>query len=190
MEPLHSKSPAISPLRTSALAMLVGIALMLVVRAASAQNSTDSRVPDRSQTIKLSGPRVGLTFLSESARDTLRLKHDIDVGSVISQFGWQFERQFLGKPGGLAALNEWILLIGGLDQGVFLPSLSWIVGVRGQNGAEVGVGPNITPIGVGLVASAGVTYRASTMNIPLNFAVVPSKSGPRVSIITGFTLNK
>ncbi len=164
-------------------------ALLAMASVAGAQNSTDPRVPVRSQTIKLSGPRVGMTFLTEQTRDSLAA-HDIDVGSVITQFGWQFERQFLGQPGGLAALNEWIILIGGLDQGAFLPSVSWIVGVRGQGGAEIGVGPNVSAAGVGLVASAGVTYRSSTMNIPLNFAVVPSKAGARVSIITGFTLNK
>lgn len=189
METLHQKSPTIRPFRTAAVVLLAGIVLTLVVRTASAQNTADPRVPDRSQTIKLSGPRVGLTFLTEQTRDSLSA-HGIDVGSVITQFGWQFERQFLGKPGGLAALNEWIILIGGLDQGVFLPSVSWIVGVRGQGGAEIGVGPNVSAAGVGLVASAGVTYRSSTMNIPLNFAVVPSKAGARVSIITGFTLNK
>jgi hypothetical protein len=147
-------------------------------------------VPDRTQTIKLSGPRFGMTFLTDATRDSIFARTDTKVSSVITQFGWQFESQFLGKPDGLAAVNEWIVLIGGLDQGIFLPSVSWIVGVRGQGGAEIGVGPNLSPTGVGLVAAAGVTYRSSTMNIPLNFAVVPSQAGPRVSIITGFTLNK
>ncbi len=189
MEAQHPKTPSAKPFRAATLAIVAGIALTLVTQVASGQNSADPRVPDRSQTIKLSGPRVGLTFLTEATRDSLAA-HDIDVGSVITQFGWQFERQFLGKPGGLAALNEWVILIGGLDQGAFLPSVSWIVGVRGQGGAEIGVGPNVSAAGVGLVASAGMTYRSSTMNIPLNFAVVPSKAGARVSIITGFTLNK
>ncbi|MDQ8164478.1 MAG: hypothetical protein P3A28_01800 [Gemmatimonadota bacterium] len=189
METQHMKTLTAMPLRTAAVMIVAGVALTLLAQAASAQNTADPRVPDRSQTIKLSGPRVGLTFLTEETRDTLAA-HDIEVGSAITQFGWQFERQFLGKPGGLAALNEWIVLIGGLDQGAFLPSVSWIVGVRGQGGAEIGVGPNVSLAGVGLVASAGVTYRSSTMNIPLNFAVVPSKAGARVSIITGFTLNK
>jgi hypothetical protein len=169
--------------------LAIALAISIPCTIASAQAPADSRVPDRTQNIRLSGPRVGLTFLQQEFRDSLRA-HDIEVSSVITQFGWQFENQFLGKPGGLAAVNEWIVLIGGLDQGAFLPSVSWIVGVRGQGGAEIGVGPNISAAGVGLVAAAGITYRSSTMNIPLNFAVVPAKTGPRVSIITGFTLNK
>lgn len=122
-------------------------------------------------------------------RDSLK-NHDIDVGSVIRQFGWQFEKQFLGTGGGLVAVNEWVVLVGGLDQGTFLPGVSWIVGLRGKGGAEVGVGPNVSVAGFGLVAAAGVTYRAGTLNIPLNFAVVPSRDGARVSIISGFSLTK
>lgn len=163
-------------------------ALAITVRA-NAQATTDPRVPDRSEATRLSGPRFGITFLTQAMQDSLKA-HDIKVGSVITQFGWQFEQQFLGQPGGLAAVNEWIVLVGGLDQGTFLPSLSWIVGVRGQGGAEVGVGPNLSAAGVGLVAAAGVTYRASNMNIPLNVAVVPTKQGARISLITGFTLSR
>ena len=164
------------------------VCTVAVVSQANAQ-AADPRVPDKSSNIKLSGPRFGVTFLNEKMVDSLKA-HGINVGSVITQFGWQFEKQFLGEPGGLAAVNEWILLVGGLDQGTFLPSLSWIVGVRGQGGAEFGVGPNVSAAGVGLVAAAGVTYRTGAMNIPLNFAVVPTRDGARVSIITGFTLNK
>jgi hypothetical protein len=87
-------------------------------------------------------------------------------------------------------LNEWVLLAGGLDQGVLLPSLNWLVGLRTRDGAEFGIGPNITPVGVALAIAAGVTFRAGVLNIPMNFAVVPSKAGLRVSMLTGFTLRK
>jgi hypothetical protein len=174
-------------------AAVIGALLVGIGAPARAQGTStagpDPRLPEQMMTTKLSGPRFGLTFLSPQFQDSLKA-HDIEVGSVITQFGWQFEKQFLGTPGGLAAVNEWIVLIGGLDQGAFLPSASWIVGLRGANGAEVGVGPNLSPAGLGLVAAVGMTYRTSSMNIPLNFAVVPAKTGARVSIITGFTLTK
>jgi hypothetical protein len=109
---------------------------------------------------------------------------------VITQFGWQFERQFYSKGSGLTAVNEWVVLIGGLEQGVALPSASWIVGLRTRDGAEFGVGPNITPSGVALAIAAGVTFRAGALNVPMNFAVVPSKSGVRVSMLTGFNFRK
>ena len=74
---------------------------------------------------------------------------------TISQFGWQFEKQFYAKDSGVAVLNEWIVLLGGLDQGVALPSLSWMVGMRTANGTEFGVGPNVSASGVALAIAAG-----------------------------------
>ena len=87
-------------------------------------------------------------------------------------------------------MTECVLLLGGLDQGVAIPSLSWLVGARTKEGAEFGVGPNITPAGVALAIAAGMTFRAGTLNVPVNFAVVPSKSGTRVSVLTGFSLRR
>ena len=88
----------------------------------------------------------------------------------------------------VAALFQ--VLVGGLEQGVALPSVNWLVGLRTKEGAEFGIGPNITPLGVGLVVAAGTTFRAGILNIPVNFAMVPSKSGIRVSILTGFNTKR
>jgi hypothetical protein len=140
-------------------------------------------------TIDLAGPRFGVTMLPDGVIDKLREK-DIQVGTSISQFGWQFEKQFYSKKDGPTVLNEWVALIGGLDQGVAIPSVSWLVGLRTKEGAEFGIGPNVTPAGVALAVSAGVTFRAGILNVPLNFAVVPSKSGTRVSVLTGFVLRR
>jgi hypothetical protein len=171
----------------AAVAGALALTIAVSAQAQGAPAGADPRLPGSMDPVKLSGPRFGMTFLSPEFRDSLSA-HDINVASVITQFGWQFEKQFLGTPGGLAAVNEWVLLVGGLDQGAFLPSASWIVGLRGANGAEIGVGPNLSPAGLGLVAAVGMTYRTSSMNIPLNFAIVPAKTGPRISLITGFTL--
>ena len=62
----------------------------------------------------------------------------------------------------MAAVNEWVVLLGGLEQGHVLPSLNWLVGLRTREGAEFGIGPNVTPAGVALVFAAGVTIRAET----------------------------
>ena len=78
----------------------------------------------------------------------------------ISQFGWQFEKQFYSKGSGVAAVNEWVLLVGGLDQGVMMPSASWMVGLSTREGTEFGVGPNVTPAGVALAFAAGVTHQS------------------------------
>jgi hypothetical protein len=109
---------------------------------------------------------------------------------MITQFGWQAERQFFTRDSGVSAVNEWVLLLGGLDQSVALPSLSWLVGLRTREGAEIGVGPNITPAGVALAFAGGVTFRTGVVNVPMNVAIVPSSAGTRFSFLTGFTLRR
>jgi hypothetical protein len=161
--------------------------LLGVVAPVSAQ--TVIPPPPPAKTVSLSGPRFGVTSLSDGVVAKLR-ERSIDVRPMITQFGWQFERQFYSKDSGVAAVNEWVVLVGGLDQGVVLPSLSWLVGLRTKEGTEVGVGPNVTPVGVALAFAAGVTLRAGIMNVPMNLAVVPSKAGTRVSFLTGFNMRR
>lgn len=147
-------------------------------------------IPPPAATVSLSGPRIGVTHLDDGVRGRL-LEREIDVRNVITQFGWQFEHQFFTKnDGGLTALNEWVVLVGGLEQGVTLPSVSWLVGLRTSGGSEFGFGPNVTPAGVAMAFAAGTTFRAGPMNVPVNVAVVPSKAGMRVSFLTGFSLRR
>jgi hypothetical protein len=145
--------------------------------------------PPLAKTVSLAGPRYGFTFLDDRIVEKLK-DENIDVKNGISQFGWQFERQFYSKEDGPTVLNEWVVLVGGLDQGVALPSINWLVGMRTREGAEFGLGPNVSPAGVALALAAGVTFRAGVLNIPMNFAVVPSNNGMRVSMLTGFTLRR
>jgi hypothetical protein len=144
-------------------------------------------LPTVARTANLSGPRFGLTLLAEGVVQKLEERH-INVGPHISQFGWQFEKLFFTKDSGVAMVTEWVGLVGGLEQSVVLPSLSWLVGIRTRDGAEFGLGPNITPAGSALVLATGMTFHTGALNIPVNVAVVPSKSGTRVSVISGFSL--
>jgi hypothetical protein len=147
-------------------------------------------LPPIAKTADLSGPRFGLTLLADGVVKKLEEERAIAVGPYISQFGWQFEKQFYTKDSGVTMVTEWVALIGGLEQSVALPSLSWMVGVRTRDGAEFGLGPNISPAGTGLVLATGMTFRTGALNVPVNVAVVPSKSGARVSVLTGFSLRR
>src|SRR5262245_25620476 len=91
----------------------------------------------------LSGPRFGLTILSPNTVEALRVDHDIVVQPIVSQFGWQFEHSFYVNDDGLSVLTEFVPLLSGLEQGVALPSLNWMVGIRSGAGTEFGLGPNI-----------------------------------------------
>jgi hypothetical protein len=177
-----------------------------IVGAVAAPASSQTTPPPATKPPGLSGPRFGVTFLSNSLVRKLAEDDDIDVASVVSQFGWQFEKQFTTTDTGPTLVTEWVLLVGGVEQGVFLPSLSWLVGMRTMNGVEFGVGPNLTPVGAALVIAAGRTFRAGDLNVPVNLAVVPSRvtresfggppkfrlietheTGLRVSLLFGFS---
>jgi hypothetical protein len=146
-------------------------------------------IPPPANVVSLSGPRFGVTYLDDGVRAKLSENY-LDVTPTITQFGWQFEQQFYTSGSGLTALNEWVVLLGGLEQDVAIPSLSWIVGLRTSSGSEFGFGPNLTPPGVALAIAAGTTFRAGPMNVPVNVAVVPSKAGLRISFLTGFSIRR
>ena len=150
-------------------------------------SATAQTLPPIAKSADLSGPRFGLTLLSDGMVQELN-KRGIEVRPYISQFGWQFEKQFFTRDSGVTMVTEWVGLVGGLDQSVALPSLSWLVGVRTRDGAEFGIGPNITPAGTALVLATGMTFRAGILNIPVNVAAVPSRAGTRVTLLTGFSL--
>ena len=165
-------------------------ALGMVTLATAAPAWSQTTVPPRvTREVNLSGPRFGMTLLSPGTVDALA-EREITVNPLISQFGWQFERRLYTSAEGVSALMEWVPLLSGLEQGVALPSLNWLVGIRTASGAEFGIGPNVTPIGTGLVVAAGITVRSGALNVPLNFALASSKSGVRVSIMTGFNIRK
>ena len=172
-------------MRAAVLTMLfTTIALPVMAQTASPDVTIP---PPPLKTVSLSGPRFGVTALSDGIVAKLQ-ERSIEVSSNITQFGWQFEKEFYGRQGGVAALHEFVFLVGGLEQGVALPSLNWLVGLRTANGAEFGIGPNVTPVGVALTLAAGVTFRSGALNVPMTFAVVPSKAGTRISMLTGFNL--
>jgi hypothetical protein len=161
----------------------VCFALITAFAAGSAQQPSDLvRQTNRS------GPRVGMTYLGGSIRQLLKVDHDLNVGSVITQFGWQVEHQLAGLEGGPVALSDVIVLVGGLDQGTAIPSLTWLCGVRLPNNVEFAVGPNLTPASVALALAVGKTFRAGALAVPMNIAVVPGRVGTRVSFMTGFNV--
>lgn len=164
------------------------VAALLLAAAVVLPDAAPAQQPDDVRKIARSGPRFGVTWLSPATVDTIYARYDIDVLPVITQFGWQFEKQWTSFDQGPVALNEFVLLLGGLDQGVVIPSLTWLVGIRTPGSFELGVGPNATAAGVALAISTGYTFRAGMLNVPLNMALVPSRYGMRASILTGFNI--
>ncbi len=136
--------------------------------------------------VAANGPRIGLTVIG-NGKIKNRLADELGVSNVISQFGWQFESRLFQLPNGTAGLLEFVPLIGGLDQGAFLPSGSLVLGIRSRGGVEFGVGPNLSLAGAGLAIAAGTTIQGKYINVPLTVACVPSRDGFRSSFLIGFT---
>ena len=184
---MHTSHTPSAVTRRSAIRHAAHGAVLTLLLCTSALSQTTTNLPPIAKTADLSGPRFGLTLLADGVVKKLE-ERDIKVGPQISQFGWQFEKLFYTQDSGVTMVTEWVALVGGLEQSVVLPSVSWMVGVRTRDGAEFGIGPNITPAGTALVLATGMTFRAGALNIPVNVAVVPSKAGTRVTLLSGFSL--
>jgi hypothetical protein len=113
------------------------------------------------------------------------------VAPLMTLFGWQFEKQFnTGQPTLPTPVTELVAFAGGMEQGVVLPSASWLVGVRKTNGWEAAIGPTLTGAGVQLALAAGVTHTVGNINVPLNLAVAPGRRGAAISITSGFNVKR
>lgn len=130
----------------------------------------------------LSGPRVGFTYITPgSLIDNLSDLPNIgEANPVIAQFGWQLEARFM-DAGTTAGIVEFIGMIGGFEQGLFLPSVSTLVGFRKSSGFELAMGPNLSLSGVGMVLGAGFNFKSGNLNFPVNIAYVPSISKSKIT---------
>ena len=167
--------------------MLALVAVVVYSMPAAAQNVL--LPPPTPKEVNLSGPRFGVTALSDSLINDLAAR-GYQVRPLISQFGWQAERAFYRADSGVAAMTEIVVLLGGLENNLIIPSFTWLVGMRGTNGAEFGIGPNLSPAGAALALAGGVTFRHGYLNVPVNVAIVPSKMGTRISLLTGFNMRR
>lgn len=105
---------------------------------------------------------------------------------LISLYGWQFEWRYFETPSGAQGLVEVIPLVGGLEQGMFIPSLNTLVGFRTPDGFEVGFGPSISLTNPGFIMAIGQNTSFDNINFPVNFSLATSRDGMRFSFLIGF----
>ena len=169
--------------------VLLAVALGAMAAPLQAQVAGDPAfVPETGNWVSLSGPRFGATVVTGEAADVMR--EDFGLNPVLFQFGWQFERRFFDSSAGIGGVTELILLVGGLEQGTAIPSASWVVGLRNAAGLELGVGPNLSPAGIGLALGGGITIRSGSISFPISAAVVSGDAGVRFSTLVGFTTRR
>ena len=115
------------------------------------------------------------------------------LGSAfITQYGWQWESRFADGGGNITGIVEWIALVGGMEKGKFLPAVSSVIGVRTADGLEVGVGPNLSISGIGMIFGIGHNFKSGNLNLPVNLVFMPDKgeTGARISLMVGFNMSK
>ena len=96
--------------------------------------------------LNCSGTRMGVTFFSGETAKILSASKNTggyDGYPAMFQFGYQFEQQYL-NDGSFQALFEFIPMLTGLDQGLCIPSLTILNGLRNnRNGWEFAFGPTL-----------------------------------------------
>lgn len=94
--------------------------------------------------INNSGPRVGYAYLVGAMNEfALRPQSQggLDIFPGVSMIGYQVEKQYVGTEN-FSALIEGVFNVSGLEQGVFIPSVTLMNGFRfGKSGWEIAFGP-------------------------------------------------
>ena len=178
--------------------LVIGLAIAIASRAGAQADPRPAAPPPRTQSAQdrlgghYYGPRLGITGFGQNVKTELE-SHGLHTSNAILQFGWQWEQRFVISEDSPILATGLMLLLGGAEQGVFLPSLpslTWLIGMRGTGGTEFGLGPNLSLAGANLAIGAGVTKTAGEIFIPVNVALVIGQPGLRVSFLTGFNMNR
>lgn len=137
------------------------------------------------------GPRLGITLLYNRNENTVGISKDAsfilteDIPPVITQFGYHYDLS-LYMSNNMNPLVQFDGFIGGVENGLFLPSLSMVIGCRIMDIFEIGVGPNISLAGTAFVIAGGVNFKNENIYFPVNIAIVHAEGRYRISLITGF----
>lgn len=135
---------------------------------------------------RLAGPRVGFgAALTPRGRATLR---DAGASSPYSQFGWMIEQRAFSGRGGITFVVEETAVIGAIDQGTFLPSVSATMGLRSASGWEAGLGPELSVHGIAVAGVVGRAIRYGNVTIPVSIMASSLTRQPHVTFLIGFAM--
>lgn len=121
------------------------------------------------QRLNLNGPRFGCVAIIGSDRKIImssKANGGFDAFPLMFQFGYQYEQQYLNQ-GKLQALFEFIPMMTGLEQGMFIPSFTILHGLRNSsNGFEFAFGPSLRLVkeAQGFYASDGDWHLSNEWN--------------------------
>ena len=132
---------------------------------------------------RFGGPRIGATYLGPGLASDYMVANGKQP--IITQFGWQFEGRLFTTENGTQGLIEFVPLIGGIEQGIFIPSASLLLGIRGGEKRifEFGIGPNFSMArdyksnaygSFGVVIAVGTSFKSGNIYFPVTLAFVPT----------------
>jgi hypothetical protein len=142
----------------------------------------------RVRQMQSAGPRFGVLQVVGPAAEAL--KDQMDVDPTLTAWGWQWEFEYQTSAGGPTGLIEVVPMVIGLEQGLGIPSLNTMFGVRKEDGIEFAVGPNVSVTGIGLTMAVGYTFRSGPMRLPVNIAWVSGKDSDRFSLTFGWNIKQ
>jgi hypothetical protein len=97
--------------------------------------------------VQLNGPRMGVAYVTGDLAKGIQAPREeggYDGYPVLSQFGYQYEIQYL-SAGQFNALVEFLGMVSGLEQQLFIPSVVFMNGFRfGKRHWEFAFGPSIS----------------------------------------------
>ena len=149
--------------------------------------------PETFKSANLGGPRLGLTYVLGDGEFYNNLKVN-EMDRLVSQFGWHFEYQVSPKTvAGPSFVVQLVPLLGGVEYGKVIPSVTLAFGIRFLSGIEFGMGPNLVLSENGLVSSlvlvGGKSFNYGGVSLPINLAYVINPEGHRISFIFGYALD-
>ncbi len=123
-------------------------ALAYLTKRNNYENSTNNPNKER---VNLSGPRSGFTVFTGNDAKIItapRSQGGFGANPVMFQFGYQFEAQYLNE-GNYQALFEFLPVVTGFDQNIFIPSFTILNGFRdNKHGWEIAFGPTFSLVQV------------------------------------------
>jgi len=182
-------------MKTRTTFIMLGLVLISGIMPALAK---EIEVPVEFNRRNMGGPRFGVTYIAGDTELYKELKAQ-NVGRVVSQFGWHFERQIIPDGGGPQFVVQFVPMIAGVEYGKFVPGATVAMGIRMPRGWEFGMGPNIVATKndldkvkarTSLIVALGKSINYGDVSIPINFAISTSPDGNRYSVIFGYAIGK
>ncbi len=155
--------------------MLTTLALL-----ATAVADTAALPPSR----HMHGFRVGYSYINGGET------HERLVSPHLFVMGYEATQRISG--------GEWLnvitvqnVMVGGINQSVFIPTGNFLLGFEMNERFQIGVGPNFSPFSdaddmIHMIGAVGYTPQAGDFNVPVHASFIPDVDGNyRISVTTG-----